>query len=1092
MGRPFDVGDSMDWKHMTDPTGTSAHHPAIRVESDQPLDIALAELEGHIRTFGEAFSFGTWFGDEEGRLIHVSPSFLQLLGITEQQAADFGWMDHLHPDDAASTRAAWRASIREGASLSLEYRVRARDGTVRTVLSRGVPIRGPGGRAVAWAGVNLDRSGPAPAERTLQDSDARFRTAAQQMFDPFGIYRALRDENGEIHDFEVVFVNDAAAAASALPASEQVGRRLGELLPVDRRTDLLEKYAGVVQTGQPLVLEDLEFVDPRAGAPRETRIIDMRVAPFGDGFSATWRDVTERRRRERDLRTFRERYRLLARATNDIIWDWDLQTGDVQWNDALATILGYDPSTVSPPVEWWEERIHPDDREQVLGSLEAAIAGDGDRWSAEYRFRKADGSWADVLDRGYIARDAESRPTRMVGSILDVTERRVAERELRTILDALPVAVWRADATGRILEGNAAAYAIWGKRVRLPSAIEGYGAGVTAWLADGTPVTPERWPLARTVLTGAASGPQELRLRNTDGEEKHILAYAVPIAAPAGTLHGAISVHVDVTEKKQVAGVLAEQLAHIESLYQNAPIGMCVLDRELRFVRINQRLAEMNGIPATAHLGRTLRDVLPAIADVAEAGLREVLRTGVPQLGIELTSETPAQPGVPRTWTGHWIPLSDAQGEVGGISLVIDEVTEQKAAEAVLRTSERRQRLLARAGEVLSASLAVEDRLNEFGALMTTELCDLCVIDLLDDQGQLTRALVVHRDPDLKAAARRLRSWAPNDETSARIRKMIREREPILLPELTDEVLTGLVHDPDHLEFVRALGVTSVIMVPFTARDRGFGAVFLASTNPARHFGQEDLELATELAERAALTVDNARLYEEARSAAREREDVLAAVSHDLRNPLNTIGLAASLLLEPAVPEDRKGRQVKVIQTSIRQAVGLIEDLLEASRLQRGQLAMEAGRVDCVILVEDAVALAGGAADQAGVTLETVCPPGSFTVRGDRTRLLRVLDNLLSNAVRHSPGGGTVRVSVAERAGSVRVEVEDEGPGIPAESQPHLFDRFWRGVSAYQAGAGLGLTIARGIVEAHGGRIGVESTPGQGARFWFELPTGAE
>lgn len=953
-----------------------------RIPAEQPLELALAELQDQLRAFGAAFPYGTWMCDAEGRAIHFSSSFLDLVGMTLDDAAGFGWFSRLPPDERDRALDAWRTAAQGREPWSWEHRIQGRDGTYRTILSRGAPIFGPNDHVVAWAGINLDITERAQSEARLRESEERFRTATQQMLDPIGIYRALRDDAGEIVDFEVVYVNEAAARANRMPAEEQVGRRLGDLLPSHHQLGLLERYARVVETGEPLVLDDLEYADTYAGN-EEARIFDVRVAPLGDGFLSTWRDVTERRQRTRDLEAFRTRCDMVARATNDVIWDLDLHTGRVEWSDALARVLGHDPATIDDSRSWWAERIHPDDAERAQRTLDAAVEGEDNRWIGEYRFRRADGGWAEIHHRAYIARDADGWATRLVGSMLDVTEHRAAARE--------------------------------------------------------------RAELLRLERTARAEAEAALRERG-------------------------------------------ELLTQLESLYRSAPTGLCVLDRDLRFVRINGRLAEMNGLTPDQHIGRTVREVIPEIADVVEPQLRAVIETGQPKLGVEIAGETPAQPGVQRQWVENWIPLVSKDGEVEGISIVAEEVTEQRATERALREAERRQRMLARAGALLSSPMSVEDRLEALVELATEELCDFCIVDLVEADGSVRRAVVQHREPTRQELAGTLMNWSPDQAMQSRIAQAIEDLEPRLIPEVTDELLRTTLHQPEHLEAARALEPRSALIVPLPGRDRAIGAATFFSTDPERHFVEADLEIAREVAERAALSIQNARLYEETREAVQDREDVLAAVSHDLRNPLSTIGMAASLILEEDLPDDKKARQAEVIKNAFGQALRLIEDLLEVTRLRSGEFALDRSPESPASMVEAAVAMAAATAGARDVTVTATPSGGLPDVDADRERLLRVLDNIISNGVRFTPAGGSVRVSAVQRGDQVRFEVMDTGPGIAPSDQPHVFDRFWRASRAGPSGTGLGLAIARGIVEAHGGRIGVESTPGQGSCFWFEIP----
>jgi signal transduction histidine kinase len=221
---------------------------------------------------------------------------------------------------------------------------------------------------------------------------------------------------------------------------------------------------------------------------------------------------------------------------------------------------------------------------------------------------------------------------------------------------------------------------------------------------------------------------------------------------------------------------------------------------------------------------------------------------------------------------------------------------------------------------------------------------------------------------------------------------------------------------------------------------------------------------------------------------------VLSIVSHDLRNPLNTIGMAAALLLMEDIPPQKKDAQADAIRRSVEQMRRLIQDLLDASRVEAGGLAVDPRPCPAGEMVMAAVQLAAPHAEERAVALRTELQPLP-PVLADRHRVLQVLCNLLNNAIAHTPAGGTVTVRVepaAVEAGAggaaALFSVEDSGCGIAAEDLPRVFDRFWQARRTGRGGAGLGLAIARGIVEAHGGQMGVRSTPGAGSTFWFTLP----
>jgi signal transduction histidine kinase len=273
------------------------------------------------------------------------------------------------------------------------------------------------------------------------------------------------------------------------------------------------------------------------------------------------------------------------------------------------------------------------------------------------------------------------------------------------------------------------------------------------------------------------------------------------------------------------------------------------------------------------------------------------------------------------------------------------------------------------------------------------------------------------------------------------------------------------------------------------------GAVILrnALTLNQLHAEQEKAERqALKEAERQrALAADNARLYRAAQQATRQREDVLAIVSHDLKNPLSTIRLSTTVLSsrlartpEASVVE----RQVSTINRAVARMLVLIHQLLDAARLEAGQaLAVQLRPEPLDPLLGEALELIEPQASQKSLRLEP--PPATgLVVSCDRDRILQVLANLLSNAVKFTPDGGTLRVEGHRVGGEVQVSVRDTGPGIPESVQSHLFERHWQAEGTARQGSGLGLYIAQGIIGAHGGRIWVKSTPGKGSTFTFSLP----
>jgi signal transduction histidine kinase len=258
----------------------------------------------------------------------------------------------------------------------------------------------------------------------------------------------------------------------------------------------------------------------------------------------------------------------------------------------------------------------------------------------------------------------------------------------------------------------------------------------------------------------------------------------------------------------------------------------------------------------------------------------------------------------------------------------------------------------------------------------------------------------------------------------------------------------------------------------------------------------EDVRLLEAVAVRLVAVLDRQRSLDaerraraQAEAALRQRDEVLAIVAHDLRNPLNRISLSASFLRSSLGP-DTDPRPWELMQRGVKDMDRLIQDLLDVSRLEAGGLEVDRSQLPLAPLLAELREEFGELARSRGVELACHADPAVPQVLADRRRLVQALSNLIDNALRLTPAGGRVTIEARPAPGYVEFAVSDTGPGIPPEHLPHLFDRFWQGARARRGGAGLGLAIVKGIVEAHGGRLFAESRPGEGAvfRFWIPAP----
>lgn len=529
------------------------------------------------------------------------------------------------------------------------------------------------------------------------------------------------------------------------------------------------------------------------------------------------------------------------------------------------------------------------------------------------------------------------------------------------------------------------------------------------------------------------------------------------------------------------ADVDQERLRYWE-LFQHAPDAYLVTDAKGMIREANHAAAELLNAQARRLAGKPLAVFVPP-----ESRRELRLRLGqVEELGRLDGWDTMLKPRraapVPVSCT---ITVVRSPGErPAELRWLVRDLTEKlEAADA------RRARFLAEVGEVLSSSLDYDEVLQQVARLCAGTLADYCIVHV--EEGERVRALAVaHTDPRREELVRGMIRNFPEVRPDHPVATVLRTGRAEHLPLADDAVLHRLCVDARHRDMLRALGLSSALVVPVRGKERTLGTLSLARAG-GEPYGAQDLATAEAVSRRAALAVENARLYLEARQAVSARDEMVAVLSHDLRNPLNAVLLAATVLTEYGDPDrlgERDRKQVEVIRRSVTQMTALVNDLLEVSALESGTIRLEPRPTPAATLLSAAMEMFAGAAEESGVELACVPPDDPPPVRADYGRMLQVLSNVVGNAVKFTPGGGAVTIGAERAAEYVRFWVRDTGPGIEREHLPRLFDRFWQARRGVHAGSGLGLAIARSIVEAHGGQIWAESEPGAGSTFHFTLP----
>ncbi len=423
-------------------------------------------------------------------------------------------------------------------------------------------------------------------------------------------------------------------------------------------------------------------------------------------------------------------------------------------------------------------------------------------------------------------------------------------------------------------------------------------------------------------------------------------------------------------------------------------------------------------------------------------------------------------------------------------------LADERAARAAAEAEKRRFAFLAEAGALLSKSLDPEETLARLAGICVESFADWCTIDLLVDGGREVRRLagahaLAEKEPVLRELERR---YPARLDSGAPAAEVIRTGEPFLLPEVCDDDIRAGSEDDDHAELIRQLGTRSVLAVPLVARGQTLGVITLCSSRPGRRYGRADLELARELANRAAIALDNARLYRESQEAIRMRDEFLSIASHELFTPITSLMLSLEAMLPSASGAGGEALDARAMRKLLdlvlrqgRRLIRLIGDLLDVSRIQTGRLVLQLGEVELDTLVHEVVERHEPDIARSRCTV-SVSASAPVHGRWDRSRLDQVVTNLLSNSMKFG-AGKPIEIAIAAERGLARLVVRDRGIGIHAALQARIFHRFERAVSSeHYGGLGLGLYISRRIVEAHGGSIRVESEPDAGSTFTVELP----
>lgn len=375
---------------------------------------ALRRSEERFRSLSACSPTGVFMADVDGNCTYTNARTQEIFGFTLEESLGSGWSTFIHPDDFSRVTEAWRRCVTLNEPFSILFRTLRPDGSSRCVHARSVALTGDVGHPIGHVGSIEDVTERKEFELAIRQSNERVTRILESITDAFF---------ATSHDWRVVYANERAKETLGRLDMVESGLTLWELFPDAVGTTFERAYRYAVDSRIPQHFE--EFFPPHG------KWYEVHAYPSADGLSIYFRDVTQRRRVEQELREREARFEIVSQATQEMIWDWDLHTGTVWRSNAVETVFSFDRAHVRTDAEWWFEQMHPDDRARVRKSIEAAMESRDAFWSSEYRVLTGDGRWAFVLDRGSILRDEHGRPLRMIGARLDMTERYAAEQELK-------------------------------------------------------------------------------------------------------------------------------------------------------------------------------------------------------------------------------------------------------------------------------------------------------------------------------------------------------------------------------------------------------------------------------------------------------------------------------------------------------------------------------------------------------------------------------------------------------------------------------------------------------------------------------------
>jgi len=1049
-----------------------------------------ARGESHLHGLVQGIGAIIWERDAGGRFTFVSASAEAILGYPVDEwyrTPDF-WGAHLHADDRERATQACLAACEARRPFEQEFRMIAANG--EEVWLQDVVTFAPGDE-LRLQGVMHDITERKRAELALRHSQEERLRRAQGA-------ASIGTFDWNVHTNELVW--DGVEPIHGLPPGSFGGTfeaYLRDIHPEDKDR-VLASIQEAVASGSSVSIEyriilpdgTLRWVE---GNGRALKDDDGRVARL----AGTCMDVTARHAADEANRFQAHLLDVIGEAV--IATDLD---GRIQyWNRAAESLYGWRADEVMGrrirevvvPVATDATPDH------VIGVIRREMP-----WSGELTCRTKDGGQVIVRVTDSPIRDTGGRVIGTIGVSRDIGARRAAEQALeasekryRTLANALPAMVSLTGADGRAIFLNTRWYEYTGLS---PEDMRGESWRRILHPEDLAAILP-RWEES---LRSRESIEIEARLRRHDGEYRWHLGRTVPMVDDGGELTGMLITAVDIHDRMEAERRIAElnrtlerKLAELRTVLDIAPVGIGIAeDPECKVIRANSAFARLLGVSPDSNTSMSAPDeIMPfklmhngVDVPAEDLPMQRAAFRGESIAGVEL--DVLRADGVTVRLLEYAAPMRDAEGNIIGSVGAFVDISERAQADRSIR-------FLARATDVLNSTLDYEDTLRQLARLVVPEIADWCVVDVVEDGGTIRRLALANADPDRERRVRDLGQQYSIDANGTSVQaRTIRSGVAQFFPEVTDEIIDASAEDGRQAELLKRAGIVSFACLPLIARGRALGAITFITAESRRKLTDADFDLARDLATRAAIAMDNARLFGEAQQRAEDlrraneaKDEFLGLVSHELRTPITTIFGNAQVLRRRERELDEESRRTAIgdIEQEADRLHRIVENMLTLARIETGrELATEpvlAPRVAHRLAEAHMLRF-----PRRRVVIDAAADLPAMLA--EPTYLEQVIRNLLSNAEKYSPPDAPIDVRLEQREGYVCVAVLDRGAGIDPEEAGDLFSAFYRSrrTSGQASGVGMGLAVCKRLVEAQSGRVWAQPRQGGGSEIGFALP----